>query len=92
MRWAEAVQNFKQQESTLCGDILLITAFVSYLGFFTKKYRQSLVDGTWRPYLSRLQVRAARIPLPTAAPAPTRSHDNHPNLLVPSCHPSPTHT
>ncbi|KAM7067437.1 dynein axonemal heavy chain 9 [Molossus nigricans] len=56
VRWAEAVQNFKQQESKLCGDILLIAAFISYLGFFTKKYRQSLVDGTWRPYLSQLKV------------------------------------
>ncbi|XP_070417196.1 dynein axonemal heavy chain 9 isoform X3 [Equus przewalskii] len=56
VRWAEAVQNFKQQERKLCGDVLLITAFISYLGFFTKKYRQSLVDGTWRPYLSQLKV------------------------------------
>ncbi|XP_062965627.1 dynein axonemal heavy chain 9 [Cynocephalus volans] len=56
VRWAEAVQNFKQQEGTLCGDILLTAAFISYLGFFTKKYRQSLVEGTWRPYLSQLTV------------------------------------
>ncbi|XP_049715502.1 dynein axonemal heavy chain 9 isoform X3 [Elephas maximus indicus] len=56
VRWAEAVQNFKQQERTLCGDILLVTAFVSYLGFFTKRYRQTLMDGTWRPYLSQLKV------------------------------------
>ncbi|XP_054427204.1 dynein axonemal heavy chain 9 isoform X2 [Pteronotus mesoamericanus] len=56
VRWAEAVQNFKQQEEKLCGDILLTTAFISYLGFFTKKYRRSLVDGTWRPYLSQQQV------------------------------------
>uniref|UniRef100_UPI0040388EA3 dynein axonemal heavy chain 9-like n=1 Tax=Callospermophilus lateralis TaxID=76772 RepID=UPI0040388EA3 len=56
VRWAEAVQNFKQQERTLCGDILLITAFISYLGFCTKKYRQSLMDGTWRPYLNQLKV------------------------------------
>ncbi|XP_017386886.1 dynein heavy chain 9, axonemal isoform X2 [Cebus imitator] len=56
VRWAEAVQNFEQQEQTLCGDILLITAFISYLGFFTKKYRQSLMDGTWRPYLSQLKT------------------------------------
>ncbi|XP_069339362.1 dynein axonemal heavy chain 9 [Eulemur rufifrons] len=55
VRWAEAVQNFQQQERTLCGDILLTTAFISYLGFFTKKYRQSLMDGTWRPYLSQLK-------------------------------------
>ncbi|XP_047613271.1 dynein axonemal heavy chain 9 isoform X1 [Phacochoerus africanus] len=56
VRWAEAVQNLKQQERKLCGDVLLTAAFISYLGFFTKKYRQSLVDGTWRPYLSQLQV------------------------------------
>ncbi|XP_032945882.1 dynein axonemal heavy chain 9 [Rhinolophus ferrumequinum] len=56
VRWAEAVQNFKQQERKLCGDILLTTAFISYLGFFTKKYRQNLMDGTWRPYLSQLKV------------------------------------
>nr|XP_045746232.1 dynein axonemal heavy chain 9 [Mirounga angustirostris] len=56
VRWAEAVQNFRHQESKLCGDILLATAFVSYLGFFTKSYRQNLMDGTWRPYLSRLEV------------------------------------
>ncbi|XP_017170010.1 dynein axonemal heavy chain 9 isoform X1 [Mus musculus] len=60
IRWAEAVQNFRQQERTLCGDILLTTAFISYLGFFTKKYRKSLMDGTWRPYLSQLKV-----PIPT---------------------------
>nr|XP_060500991.1 dynein axonemal heavy chain 9-like [Panthera onca] len=56
VRWAEAVQNLRQQESKLCGDVLLTTAFVSYLGFFTKGYRQSLMDGTWRPYLSQLKV------------------------------------
>ncbi|NXB29063.1 DYH9 protein, partial [Eulacestoma nigropectus] len=56
VRWAEAVKAFKQQQSTLCGDVLLITAFVSYLGYFTKKYRQDLLDGIWRPYLSQLKV------------------------------------
>ncbi|XP_003791133.1 dynein heavy chain 9, axonemal [Otolemur garnettii] len=56
VRWAEAVQNFQQQERTFCGDILLTTAFISYLGFFTNKYRQSLMDGTWRPYLSQLNA------------------------------------
>ncbi|XP_033278738.2 dynein axonemal heavy chain 9 isoform X2 [Orcinus orca] len=56
VRWTEAVQNFKQQERKLCGDVLLTAAFISYLGFFTKKYRRSLMDGTWRPYLNQLQV------------------------------------
>ncbi|KAM4623876.1 dynein axonemal heavy chain 9 isoform 1-T1 [Polymixia lowei] len=56
VRWAEAVENFRKQERTLCGDVLLITAFVSYLGYFTKRYRLQLMDNTWRPYLSQLKV------------------------------------
>ncbi|GAA6104763.1 dynein heavy chain 9, axonemal [Tachysurus ichikawai] len=56
VRWAEAVANFKHQERTLCGDVLLITAFVSYLGYFTKRYRHELMDNTWRPYISQLKV------------------------------------
>ncbi|XP_051731342.1 dynein axonemal heavy chain 9-like isoform X1 [Ctenopharyngodon idella] len=56
VRWAEAVKTFKHQEETLCGDVLLITAFVSYLGYFTKRYRLELMDNAWRPYLSQLKV------------------------------------
>ncbi|XP_075889814.1 dynein axonemal heavy chain 9 isoform X2 [Nelusetta ayraudi] len=56
VRWAEAVENFRKQERTLCGDVLLITAFISYLGYFTKHYRLQLMDQTWRPYLSQLKV------------------------------------
>ncbi|NWU90022.1 DYH9 protein, partial [Upupa epops] len=56
VRWAEVVKDFKQQQSTLCGDVLLVTAFVSYLGYFTKKYRQDLLDGMWKPYLQQLKV------------------------------------
>ncbi|NWI39535.1 DYH9 protein, partial [Picathartes gymnocephalus] len=56
VRWAETVEDFKQQQSTLCGDVLLTTAFVSYLGYFTRKYRQELLEGIWRPYLHQLKV------------------------------------
>lgn len=88
------MQNFKQQERKLCGDILLTTAFISYLGFFTKKYRQNLMDGTWRPYLSQLKVRTARISPAHISPwVPVSSHDsNNRNLLVPSRILSPTTT
>ena len=61
VRWAEAVQKLKQQERKLCGDILLTAASISYLGFFTKRYRQSLLDAAWRPYLSQLQVCLAHV-------------------------------
>ncbi|XP_070790567.1 dynein axonemal heavy chain 9 [Pituophis catenifer annectens] len=56
VRWADSVRDFKLQENALCGDVLLITAFVSYLGYFSKKYRQDLMDHAWKPYLKQLKV------------------------------------
>ena len=32
VRWAEAVQKFKEEEVTLPGDVLLISSFISYVG------------------------------------------------------------
>ncbi|ELW68256.1 Dynein heavy chain 17, axonemal [Tupaia chinensis] len=56
IRWAESVENFKSQGVTLCGDVLLISAFVSYVGYFTKKYRNELMDKFWIPYINNLKV------------------------------------
>ncbi|XP_077869744.1 dynein beta chain, ciliary-like [Saccoglossus kowalevskii] len=55
VRWAESVSNFKEQEKTLPGDVLLITAFVSYIGCFTKPYRLDLIDDKWLPHLKGLK-------------------------------------
>ncbi|XP_040542548.1 dynein axonemal heavy chain 17 isoform X5 [Gallus gallus] len=60
VRWAESVETFREQEKTLCGDVLLICAFVSYVGYFTKKYRAELMEKCWVPYLQGLKV-----PIPT---------------------------
>ncbi|CAG5911397.1 unnamed protein product [Menidia menidia] len=56
VRWTESLAIFKKQERTLCGDVLLISAFISYLGYLTKHYRVQLMDNFWRPYLSQLEV------------------------------------
>ncbi len=56
VRWAEAVQNFKEQEKTLPGDSLLTTAFLSYTGCFTKQYRMDLMDVHWLPFLKNLKT------------------------------------
>ncbi|KAF6093338.1 dynein axonemal heavy chain 17 [Phyllostomus discolor] len=56
VRWAESVQSFKSQGVTLCGDVLLISAFVSYVGYFTKKYRNELMEKFWVPYINKLAV------------------------------------
>ncbi|XP_045691837.1 dynein axonemal heavy chain 17 [Phyllostomus hastatus] len=56
VRWAESVENYKSQGVTLCGDVLLISAFVSYVGYFTKKYRNELMEKFWVPYINKLAV------------------------------------
>nr|XP_048307819.1 dynein axonemal heavy chain 17 [Myodes glareolus] len=56
VRWAESVENFRCQGVTLCGDVLLISAFVSYVGYFTKKYRNELMEKFWIPYINKLKV------------------------------------
>jgi dynein heavy chain len=39
VRWAATVEQYRIDEKMLPGDTLLITAFVSYVGSFTKRYR-----------------------------------------------------
>ncbi|XP_062482469.1 dynein axonemal heavy chain 17 isoform X3 [Pezoporus occidentalis] len=56
VRWAESVEMLREQENTVYGDVLLISAFVSYVGYFTRKYRVQLLDQHWIPFLSKLEV------------------------------------
>ncbi|XP_063266171.1 dynein axonemal heavy chain 17 [Prinia subflava] len=56
VRWAESVEQLREQGKTLCGDVLLVSAFVSYIGYFTKRYRAELLDNHWIPFLNGLTV------------------------------------
>ncbi|MEQ2203214.1 hypothetical protein XENOCAPTIV_026913, partial [Xenoophorus captivus] len=51
VRWAHSVAHYHEQEETLCGDVLLTAAFISYAGSFSKKYRRELLDNLWMPFL-----------------------------------------
>jgi dynein heavy chain len=53
IRWGLSIKSFETQEKTLCGDVLLTAAFVSYIGPFTKQYRQELLDCKWVPFLQQ---------------------------------------
>ncbi|KAJ3023806.1 hypothetical protein HKX48_000940 [Thoreauomyces humboldtii] len=52
VRWNEAVAKFKEQEKTLAGDVLMSAAFVSYVGCFSKRYREELLQDYWLKYLT----------------------------------------
>jgi len=54
VRWADAVSGFKEQANTLPGDVLLTTAFISYVGCFIKQYRLDLMNNCWIPFLQKL--------------------------------------
>ena len=49
-----AVKDMKEQASTLPGDVLMVTSFISYVGGFTKQYRTELLDKKWIPFLCKL--------------------------------------
>lgn len=56
IRWAHSVAQYHEQESTLCGDVLLTAAFISYAGSFSKRYRHELLHNLWMPYLRAQKV------------------------------------
>uniref|UniRef100_A0A667ZXX0 Dynein, axonemal, heavy polypeptide 9 like n=1 Tax=Myripristis murdjan TaxID=586833 RepID=A0A667ZXX0_9TELE len=60
VRWAHSVAQYHEQEETLCGDVLLTAAFISYSGSFSKKYRGELLDNLWMPFLRSQRV----VPIP----------------------------
>ncbi|KAJ4456876.1 putative Dynein heavy chain 17; axonemal [Paratrimastix pyriformis] len=55
VRWKESVDAFRLSESTLVGDVLLCAAFLSYIGPFTKSYRQKLTRG-WTDFIKKAKV------------------------------------
>lgn len=44
VRWKNSVIQLKIKEKTLRGDVLVTSAFISYAGPFSKKYRLDLIN------------------------------------------------
>ncbi|XP_068180103.1 dynein axonemal heavy chain 11 [Antennarius striatus] len=55
-RWSQAIVHYQKRHKTLCGDILLASAFISYMGYFTKQYREELLRNSWIPFLQSQKV------------------------------------
>ncbi|XP_074539499.1 dynein axonemal heavy chain 11 isoform X2 [Halichoeres trimaculatus] len=55
-RWSQAVVQYEKQKNTLCGDVLITSAFVSYMGYFTRQYRVELLHKAWIPFLQSQKV------------------------------------
>lgn len=57
VRWRETVLFLKRSGVTIPGDVLLVTAFISYVGCFTRKYRLDMMNKSWLPFLDKLEVK-----------------------------------
>ncbi|XP_035799351.2 dynein axonemal heavy chain 11 [Amphiprion ocellaris] len=55
-RWSKAIVQYEKQQKTLCGDVLLTSAFVSYMGYFPSQYRVELFTSAWIPFLQAQKV------------------------------------
>ncbi|XP_044574110.1 dynein beta chain, ciliary [Drosophila ananassae] len=55
IRWMESVKSLTSGIQQLPGDILMISCFISYVGCFTRAYRQELQDKMWMPAFKNSQ-------------------------------------
>lgn len=44
------------EEKLLPGDVLLTSAYLSYVGCFSRNYRIMLMEEKWMPFLKKLEV------------------------------------
>ncbi|CAF1257617.1 unnamed protein product, partial [Didymodactylos carnosus] len=55
-RWTNTIQQFQIMGKFLPGNVLVTTAYLSYVGYFTKYYREELLYRRWMPFLKGLKT------------------------------------
>ena len=56
IRWAKTIEELKRQREMLIGDVLLASAFVSYVGPFSRDLRDKIVKEKWTVDILRREV------------------------------------
>ena len=57
-RWAESIEELKVDQQSMLGNSVLAAGYISYLGCFTKTYRDRLVD-EWKDFLFKNKLQYA---------------------------------
>lgn len=65
-RWATGVKVLSEEKEGLIGDVLVASAFLSYVGPFTKPFREQLVREQWLPMMAK-SVNNGPMPMSPAA-------------------------
>ena len=61
VRWGDTIQQYKQELKKLPGDVLLASAYLSYMGCFGRIYRVDLLNNYWLPFFKDIKVTACFI-------------------------------
>mmetsp|Transcript_13737 Transcript_13737/g.31794 ORF Transcript_13737/g.31794 Transcript_13737/m.31794 type:complete len:4493 (-) Transcript_13737:49-13527(-) len=56
VRWANSLDQFAIQERNLVGDVVMASAFVSYIGAFNARFRTTMVADKWIPDIIERQI------------------------------------
>lgn len=56
VRWHDTIAQYKQELVKLPGDVLLSSAYLSYMGCFGRIYRVDLLDNYWLPFFKEMKV------------------------------------
>jgi dynein heavy chain len=51
--WAETIETLKANEGKIVGDVVIASSFISYVGPFTKKFRDKLIFEEMAPFLKK---------------------------------------
>jgi len=62
-RWKIKIEEYKEEQTSVVGDVLLASAFVSYCGPFTRSFRERLLDEIWRPFLAERNIKIVKKPI-----------------------------
>eukprot|EP00946_MAST-07B_sp_MAST-7B-sp1_P001405 g1405.t1 len=61
VRWTANIKLLQRNFDLLVGDVLLASAFISYVGPFTKPYRQAMINDYWVPFMQEAALHAERM-------------------------------
>ncbi|EPY29285.1 hypothetical protein STCU_04632 [Strigomonas culicis] len=56
VRWGATIEDLKKAATLLIGDVLLSASFVSYIGPFSKSFREQIVHHDWLPRIKELGI------------------------------------
>eukprot|EP00796_Vickermania_ingenoplastis_P004195 gene4195-3033_t len=56
VRWGHTIESLKHSATLLVGDVLLSASFVSYIGPFSKSFREQVVNEDWLKFIQQMEI------------------------------------